>query len=81
MRLDDRYVPDPACFLQAISETDGRLSLSARPPVRLVLKAPDLHDGDLMQEGLKVIRKLTARLDALLEAKKAEPEGGMGANL
>ena len=74
MRLDERYIPDPACFLQAISETDGRLALSARPPVRLVLKAPNLHEGDLMLEGLKVIRKLSARLDALLAAKKPEGE-------
>ena len=74
MRLDERYIPDPACFLQAISETDGRLALSARPPVRLVLKAPNLHEGDLMLEGLKVIRKLSVRLDTLLAAKKPEGE-------
>jgi len=75
MRLEERYIPDPACFLQAISETDGRLALSARPPVRLVLKAPNLHEADLMREGLKVARKLSARLDVLLAAKQAEAEG------
>ena len=59
-------------FLQAISETDGRLSLSARPPYRLLLKCSAAKDTDLMADGLKVMRKLSARIDELLEAKKEE---------
>ena len=35
MTLDERFVPDPACLLQAISETDGRLALSARASARI----------------------------------------------
>ena len=74
MKLDERYVPDAALFLQAISETDGRLSLSARAPYRLILRCDIPTDPLLAAEGLKVLRKLTARIDALTEAKK-ESEG------
>ncbi len=70
MKLDDRYVPDPAIFLQAISETDGRLSLSARAPFRLQLKCSAANDMDLMAEGLKVMRKLVKRVNELNELKE-----------
>ena len=59
-------------FLTAIQETDRRLSLSARPPYRLQLKCSAEKDTDLLDEGLKVIRKLTARISKLLEEKKKE---------
>ena len=68
MKLDERYVPDPARLLQAISETDGRLVLSARSQARLILKAPDLQEQELLQEGLKIARKLVARIRELEEA-------------
>ena len=74
MKLDERYVPDAAVFLQAIAETDGRLSLTARPPFRLVLKVSAGKDTELMAEGLKVMRKLVKRMDELLETKKEEEE-------
>ena len=70
MKLDDRYVPDPAIFLQAISETDGRLSLSARAPFRLQLKCSANNDMDLMAEGLKVMRKLVKRVNELNEKRE-----------
>ena len=69
MKLDERYVPDPACLLQAISETDGRLALSARAPAKMILKAPTLQEGEMLQEALKVTRKLVKRI-AELEATK-----------
>ena len=74
MKLDERYVPDAAVFLQAIAETDGRLSLTARPPFRLVLKVSAGKDTELMAEGLKVMRKLVKHMDELLETKKEEEE-------
>ena len=74
MKLDERYVPDAVIFLQAIAETDGRLSLTARAPFRLILKCDAEKDADLMAAGLKVMRKLVKRVDELTEAKKAEAE-------
>ena len=72
MKVDERYVPDPACLLQAISETDGRLVLSARAPARMILKVPNLQEQEMLQEALKVTRKLNARIKELEEAKAAQ---------
>ena len=69
MKLDERYVPDPACLLQAISETDGRLGLSARAPARMILMAPVLQEQEMLQEALKITRKLVKRVQELEEAK------------
>ena len=74
MKLDERYVPDPACLLQAISETDGRLALSARGAARLVLKAPNLQEQELLREGLKVMRPLAARVRELEAMKRGAAE-------
>ena len=74
MTLDERFVPDPACLLQAISETDGRLALSARTSARMILKTPNLPEMELLQEALKVIRKLAARVSELEEAEREKAE-------
>jgi transcription-repair coupling factor (superfamily II helicase) len=74
LKLDERYVPDPACLLQAISETDGRLALSARASARMILKVPNLPEKELLAEALKVIRKLVHRVTELEEAAKADKE-------
>ena len=74
MKLDERYVPDAACFLQAIAETDGRLQLTARMPYRLMLKCAIPKDPELVAEGLNVMRKLNARVDALVEEKRKKEE-------
>ncbi len=66
MKLDERFVPDPACLLQAISETDGRLVLSARAPARMILKVINSQEQELLLEALKVTRKLTKRIDELI---------------
>ena len=71
MRLDERYIPEPALFLQAIAETDGRLGLSARLPYHLMLKDPSLQEKDMLPEALKVMRKLNANMEKLAEAAKA----------
>ncbi len=75
MKLDERYIPDAAVFLQAIAETDGRLALTARPPVRLMLKESRLTDQNTLGEALKVIKKLNRRVDQLTEQKNAVPNG------
>ena len=79
MKLDERYVPDAAIFLQAIAETDGRLQLTARAPYRLVLKCTADKDQGFVDEGLKVMRKLVKRINELTEMKeqqKAEDAAG-----
>ena len=73
MKLDERYVPEPAAFLQAIAETDGRLALSARAPIALMLRDPRLQERDMLGEGLKVMKRLTKRLQEL-ESMKNTPQ-------
>ena len=75
MKLDERYVPDPACLLQAISETDGRLVLSARAPARMILKEQNQQEQEMLLEALKVVRKLAGRVKELEEAKAIQDSG------
>ena len=81
MKLDERCLPDPAIFLQAISETDGRLTLTAKPPYRLILKCSIPGDSELLTEGLRMLRKLVKRIDELTEmkTKQADKEPSKGA--
>ncbi len=65
MRLDERYIPEPDKFLQAIAETDGRLVLSARAPAALTLKDLGLRENEMLPEALKVTRALYAKLEQL----------------
>ena len=65
MKLDQRYIPDVAAFFQAVSETDGRLVLSARAPASLILKEPNMQERDMLTETLKVMRKLAANMEKL----------------
>ncbi len=71
MRLDQRYVPDPKLLMQAMLETDSRLSLTPSQPISLLLREPRLGEADLLVEGVKVLKALSARLDALQQAAKA----------
>ena len=57
-----------------MTDTDKRLSLSAQKPTALLLKEPRLQERDMLREGVKVLTRLTARMDALLEQKKATQE-------
>ena len=72
MKLDERYVPDAAIFLQAVAETDGRLTLSARPPAALMLKDPRMQEREMLGEGLKVMKRLVGRVEELGGGKDTE---------
>ena len=69
MRLDSRCAPDLGIFLQALSQTDGRLSLSAKGPTALLLRDASLAERDMLREGVKVLKKLCEQVDALREAQ------------
>ena len=71
MRLDERYVPDPMLLLTAMEDTDKRLSLSSKKPTSLLLVVPRLQERDMLHEGVKVMKKLVARMDEL-KAQLAE---------
>ena len=71
LRLDDRYIPDPMALLQAMTDTDKRLSLSAQKPTALLLKEPRLQERDMLREGVKVLKQLCGQVDALREAQSS----------
>ena len=64
LRLDERYIPDPVRLFQALTETDRRLtfagSRTGKPSV--VLKSA-AGDRELLSDLLRVIRKLTEKLE------------------
>ena len=70
MRLDQRYIPDPQLLTQAMMDTDKRLSLTPTQPVSLMLRDPKLGEGDMLLEGVKVLKQLSARLDQLKKQKE-----------
>ncbi len=74
MRLDERYVPDPALLLRAMTETDEKLALSGGTGTALTWESRVSTDGALLRELLGVIRRLCARLDALEAQAKQEIE-------
>ena len=63
LKLSEQYAPTLPVLLKALSETDGRLSLSAKPPVGILLKDPRLAERDMLKEGVKVLKKLTANVE------------------
>ncbi len=71
LRLDERWIPDPANLLRAMTETDPRLSLSAGATPALLLKQPGATERDLLEDLLRVMPRLTARLAELKAAQSA----------
>lgn len=70
MRIDNRFVPEPMVLLQAMKDTDPRLSVAPTGPSAILLQAKQPNDRALLSEGLRVMRRLTARVDELLAARK-----------
>ena len=72
MRLDQRYMPDLQLMMQAMVDTDSRLSITPSQPVSMVLKDPTHLESGMLTEGLKVLKQLVAHLDQLLAAQTLE---------
>ena len=72
MRLDSRCTPDPGILLPALSQTDRRLSLSAKGPTALLLRDPALAERDMLREGVKVLKQLCGQVDELREAQASK---------
>ena len=71
MRVDNRYIPEPAILLQAMQETDKRLVASNGVPPAILLRDPALPVRDMLKEAVKVMKKLTAKVKQL-EAEQKE---------
>ncbi|MBR3494306.1 MAG: transcription-repair coupling factor [Clostridia bacterium] len=77
MRVDSRFVPDPLLLMQAMWETDRRLTVPQRPQNTLLWKGSWADDTTLLKEAIPVFRRLLARLDELeAEQKKKTAQEG-----
>jgi len=78
MKLTQHYAPDVTILLPAMMQTDPRLSMNNNPPA-LLLK-DRLVERDMLKEGLKVLRRLTAKVDELTAAAEAAKKKAAQAN-
>ncbi len=62
MKMDERCIPDPVALFRAMDDTDPRLTFSTQKPTSLLLKDPRLLERDMLREGVRVLKLLTARL-------------------
>ncbi len=72
MRLDEKSVPSPMVFLQALSEADARLALSRRSTATLVLRDVPPSDEQALRDALRVLGRLNRAIDRLSRADASE---------
>ena len=72
MRLDERYIPDPALLLRAMVSTSPALNFAGGSRPSLVYRTNAKGDRELLDALLKTIRKLKDNLEALQEETEAE---------
>ncbi len=71
MKLDEKHMPDPLLFIRAMHDTDRRLMPSNVSPNVLLLADPKLNEYGMLEESVKVLDRLSARLTALQEEENA----------
>ncbi len=70
MRMDERFVPDPLLLLNAMRQTDPRLTLTPTTPTSMLLKGVRGTPYDALKEALRVMRLLDHQVDSLKAAKE-----------
>ncbi len=71
MRLDEKFLPDPALLFEAILRTDKRLKFTMGKPPELVLSQPRMDAESALHTSIYVMTKVHEELSALrdLQAK------------
>ena len=72
MKIDNRFVPDPMLLLRAMRDTDSRLSVTQSEPAFMLLKSKQPSDRAMLTEGVRVMKRLVARLDELTKENQAK---------
>ena len=72
MRVDPRYIPDPALLLQALQDTDGRLRLTSKPIAAILFKDAFMQEQDALHTCLTILKRITAKLSSLREVAEAQ---------
>ncbi|MBR2823685.1 MAG: transcription-repair coupling factor [Clostridia bacterium] len=76
LRLDERYIPDPALLMQAMVETSAGLNFSGGSRPALVYRTNARNDRELLDALLKVIRKLKETVETLQAKAEAKEKTG-----
>ena len=71
-RLDEKYIPDPVRLMRAMTEISPDLNFARESRPAMVYKAQISSDRELLRTLLKLIRKLTARLEELTPKETEE---------
>ena len=64
-RLDERYIPDPAKLTQAMLDTSPDLNFARDSRPMIVYRTNQNSDRELLRILLKLIRKLTGKLEGV----------------
>ena len=72
LKVDSHYVPDPMRLLQAMKETDRRLSIPPRPVNTILLKGTWSSETDALHDALQVFRRLNEKLDELEKEQESK---------
>ena len=64
MKLDQKFIPDQMLLLKAMAETDKRLTPATREPAILLVDVK-LNEYGMLREGIKVLKKLSEKVEML----------------
>ncbi|MBR3872916.1 MAG: transcription-repair coupling factor [Clostridia bacterium] len=75
MRLDEKFLPDPALLFEAVTRTDKRLKFNVGKTPELVLAQPRMDAESAMHTTIYVMTKVYEELKELKEQQKKAAEG------
>ena len=76
MRLDEKFLPDPALLFEAVTRTDKRLKFNVGKLPELVLTQPKMDAESALHTSIYVMTKVYEELKNLREQQKAAAEAG-----
>ncbi len=72
MRLDEKFLPDPALLFEAILRTDKRLKFNMGKPPELVLQQPRMEAGSALHTAIHVMTRVHDELRRLRDLSKTD---------
>jgi len=70
MRLDEKFLPDPALLFEAVTRTDKRLKFNVGKLPELVLAQPRMDAESALHTSIFVMTRVYEELKALREQMK-----------
>ena len=75
LRMDEKFLPDPAALYTAVTETDLRIAFSVRQPPEMVLRQPGLTSDSALPFAIGLLSRVLARTRELIDHHKHEEHG------